>query len=53
MVRRLWAEEVMDAIAQTSGIAASYTIADLGKVNWAMQAPEPLATVVPTDTPST
>jgi hypothetical protein len=43
MVRRLWGEEIMDALAQTSGIPASYTIADIGKVSWAMQAPEPLA----------
>ncbi len=43
MVRRLWGEEVMDAIAQTSGMLTTYNIADLGKVNWAMQAPEPLA----------
>jgi hypothetical protein len=43
LVRRLWGEEVMDALAQTSGLAATYNIADLGKVSWAMQSPEPLA----------
>ncbi len=43
MVRRLWGEEVMDAIVQTSGIPMSYTIGDAGKISWAMQAPEPLA----------
>ena len=44
-VRRLWAEEVHDAIAQTSGILPRYTIRDTVKgaytINWAMQLPEP------------
>ncbi len=43
LVRRLWGEEVMDSLAQVSGITASYNIADLGKISWAMQSPEPLA----------
>src|SRR5882724_10777390 len=43
-VRRLWAEEVHDAIVQTSNILPSYTLAVGGPVSWAMQLPEPLAT---------
>lgn len=47
MVRRLWAEEVHDAIAQSSNLIPSYTInqngASFGPVNWAMQLPETLA----------
>src|SRR5882762_6548829 len=41
LVRRLWAEEVHDAVAQSSGIGASYKIANFGTANWAMQFPEP------------
>lgn len=42
LVRRLWAEEVHDAIAQTSGIVPSYNLAPgYGySVSWAMQFPE-------------
>ena len=44
MVRRLWAEEVHDAIAQSSNLLPSYTITQnlvtFGPVNWAMQLPE-------------
>lgn len=41
-VRRLWAEEVHDAIAQTSGMIPSYNLAPgFGySVSWAMQFPE-------------
>lgn len=43
MVRRLWGEEVHDAIAQSSGIIPSYNIdATIGRVSWAMQLPEPV-----------
>jgi len=45
LVRRLWSEEVHDAIAQSSNLIPSYTInqngATFGPVNWAMQLPEP------------
>jgi hypothetical protein len=39
-VRRLWSEEIHDSIAMSSGSMPTYTIADLGTVNWAMQFPE-------------
>jgi hypothetical protein len=43
MVRRLWAEEVSDAIAQSSNVPITYTIpGETTKVNWAMQLPEPI-----------
>lgn len=41
LVRRLWAEEIHDNIAATSGLLPSYTIADFGKTGWALQFPEP------------
>ena len=41
LVRRLWAEEVHDAVAQSSTIGATYKIANFGTANWAMQFPEP------------
>ena len=45
MVRRLWSEEVHDAITQSSGIVPTYTMSTTyGTVNWAMQLPEPLNT---------
>ena len=44
MVRRLWSEEVHDAIAQSSNVLASYSLPLEGTVNWAMQFPEPLNT---------
>lgn len=44
LVRRLWAEEIHDSIAQASGILPSYTIrtatTTFGPVNFAMQFPE-------------
>jgi hypothetical protein len=43
LVRRLWGEEIMDALSQTSGVLPSYAIGDNQIINWAMQAPEPLA----------
>lgn len=43
-VRRLWAEEVHDAIAQTSGILPSYPVQLQGNLSWAMQFPEPSRT---------
>ena len=45
-VRRLWAEEVHDAVAQSSNIVPSYPVAENGTLNWAMKFPEP------TNTPS-
>ena len=46
LVRRLWSEELHDAILQSSGIPATYTNAAWNPVtvNWAMQLPEPLGT---------
>ena len=53
LVRRLWAEEVHDSIAQSSGILPSYPgayqyvpgdIRNWGPVSWAMKFPEPFAT---------
>jgi hypothetical protein len=43
-VRRLWSEEVHDAIAQSSNILPSYTVTLNGTLTWAMQFPEPLNT---------
>jgi hypothetical protein len=43
-VRRLWSEEVHDAIAQSSNILPSYAVASNGTLTWAMQFPEPLNT---------
>lgn len=42
-VRRLWSEEVADAITQSSGIPATYTNVNWNPttVNWAMKLPEP------------
>lgn len=40
-VRRLWGEEVMDAIVQTSNIAnAQLNVNGLGRLSWAMQLPD-------------
>ena len=44
LVRRLWAEEIHDAIAQSSGVIPTYTNPAWGPVSWAMQLPEPLNT---------
>ena len=41
LVRRLWAEEIHDAVAQTSGILPVYRIGAFA-TNWAMQFPETL-----------
>lgn len=43
LVRRLWSEEVADAVAQTSAQPQAYTNAawNPATVNWAMQLPEP------------
>lgn len=41
LVRRLWAEEIHDAVAQTSGLIPVYRFSDMDAVNWAMQFPEP------------
>jgi hypothetical protein len=42
LVRRLWGEEVMDALSQSSGILPSFNVAGYERFSWAMQAPEPL-----------
>jgi len=46
MVRRLWSEEIADAISQSSGVTPSYTNPNWNPttVNWAMKLPEPLNT---------
>ena len=43
LVRRMWSEEVADAITQSSGVTATYTNANWNPttVNWAMKLPEP------------
>lgn len=41
LVRRLWAEEIHDNIAATSGMTPTYNINDFGKTSWALQFPEP------------
>jgi hypothetical protein len=43
-VRRLWSEEVHDALAQSSNILPVYAVASNGNLTWAMQFPEPLNT---------
>ena len=43
-VRRLWSEEVHDAIAQSSNVLPKYAVAANGTLTWAMQFPEPLNT---------
>lgn len=40
LVRRLWAEEIHDAVVQTSGVPVSYNVRNLGTVSWAMQLPD-------------
>ena len=42
MVRRLWGEELHDAIAISSNQLPSYNITTYGTINYAMQFPEPL-----------
>jgi len=41
LVRRLWAEEAHDAVAQSTNMIPTYKINDFGTANWAMQFPEP------------
>ncbi len=45
LVRRLWSEELHDAIVQTSQIPVTYTSTtwNPATINWAMQLPEPIA----------
>jgi hypothetical protein len=43
-VRRLWSEELHDAVAQSSNILPKYTVPPNGTLTWAMQFPEPLNT---------
>jgi hypothetical protein len=38
--RRLWAEEIHDAIVQSSGINPTYNVPGIGQVNWAMKLPD-------------
>lgn len=40
LVRRLWAEEVHDAITQASGIGVNYAVPLMPNVNWAMKLPD-------------
>ncbi len=42
MVRRLWGEEIHDAVAVASNILPTYNPATYGTLNFAMQFPEPL-----------
>ena len=42
MVRRLWGEEIHDAIAISSQTIPSYTIDTYGTISYAMQFPEPV-----------
>ncbi|HEY6390949.1 MAG TPA: DUF1549 domain-containing protein, partial [Bryobacteraceae bacterium] len=45
MVRRLWAEEIHDAITQSTGMVPTYNMgAVYGSTSWAMQLPEPFNT---------
>jgi uncharacterized protein DUF1549/uncharacterized protein DUF1553 len=46
-VRRLWAEEIHDAVVQASGLLPSYDMATypgVGTINWAMKLPETVNT---------
>jgi hypothetical protein len=40
LVRRLSAEEIHDAVAQSSNVLPSYNIPGIGRISWAMQLPE-------------
>jgi hypothetical protein len=44
----LWAEEVHDALSQSSNILNSYNMPVYGATQWAMQFPEPIGTPVGT-----
>ncbi|MBZ5617669.1 MAG: DUF1549 and DUF1553 domain-containing protein [Acidobacteriia bacterium] len=48
-VRRLWSEEVHDAVAQSSNILPKYAVPLNGTLTWAMEFPEPLNTPTPRD----
>ncbi|MDX2043704.1 MAG: DUF1549 domain-containing protein [Acidobacteriota bacterium] len=50
LVRRMWAEEVHDAIAQSSGIFTPYKIGESPTINYAMQFPETFGMPVSTIT---
>ena len=43
LVRRLWAEEIHDAVSQASNMLPSYNVRGIGPVRWAMQLPETAA----------
>ena len=43
LVRRLWGEEIHDALVTSSGIIPTYTNQYYGTLNYAMQFPEPLS----------
>jgi hypothetical protein len=44
LVRRLWSEEIHDAITQSSGMTPTYNMgAVYGSTTWAMQLPEPIS----------
>ena len=45
LVRRLWGEEIADALAQSSNVPNALR-ADTGQLNWAMQYPEPASETV-------
>lgn len=40
LVRRLWAEEVHDAVVSASLVPVRYTVAGIGQISWAMQSPD-------------
>ncbi|MDX1981814.1 MAG: DUF1549 domain-containing protein [Bryobacteraceae bacterium] len=40
LVRRLMAEEIHDAVVQTSNVPVNYNVAGLGRLSWAMQLPD-------------
>ncbi len=42
LVRRLWGEEIHDALATSSGVIPSYNITTYGTISYAMQFPEPV-----------
>ncbi|MFN0107972.1 MAG: DUF1549 domain-containing protein [Blastocatellia bacterium] len=50
LVRRMWAEEAHDAIAQSSGLLPAYKIGELPTINYAMQFPETFGMPVSTIT---
>ena len=42
LVRRLWGEEIHDAMATASGVVPAYNVNTYGTINYAMQFPEPV-----------